>query len=380
VSVDDVRLVAAAVGTASRRQPRALRTAAVIAAVTAGTILLSAAATSRTSDQVAAARFRIAVSGDVAGAPVLLSDLRAHRNLRVSTLADGADPALAVRSSDVRAVLLLPRDADARLASGQPLDASVVYEREEDRSLEAYVTLRATIAEIAGGVQQASIIDLEHDQRGLRLLGARALATVLSFVALIGISTLAAGERGDRSGRDVEAMLLLPLPRTAIAAGSMLGLLPIAGALLGSALLVAIPLLSLPLAGLGQPASALPAMAAWAGAAGLLIVLPVTASAVAVRFSSATTGQAATVARVVSIAPALLLIVLLAQPGLQPSRGLLALPFLGPALLVRFGAAGDLGPLDLLVAAAGSAAGVLALLALSARLLASERNVLRPTT
>jgi hypothetical protein len=203
---------------------------------------------------------------------------------------------------------------------------------------------------------------------------------VLSFVALIGISTLAAGERGDRSGRDVEAMLLLPLPRTAIAAGSMLGLLPIAGALLGSALLVAIPLLSLPLAGLGQPASALPAMAAWAGAAGLLIVLPVTASAVAVRFSSATTGQAATVARVVSIAPALLLIVLLAQPGLQPSRGLLALPFLGPALLVRFGAAGDLGPLDLLVAAAGSAAGVLALLALSARLLASERNVLRPTT
>ena len=223
-------------------------------------------------------------------------------------------------------------------------------------------------------------VDLSETPRGRRL----SLATLLPLMVLLPVASTVgvAAQRisGSKDQRVFEPLLVLPFTRWQLLLGKALS-----AAAIGSitVLAVGLPLLAgrvLPI-GSGGRTVHLPTgeVLAVMGLAALLLVVLVCLG-IAVGAASRTSAELGSVLQIATLPLFLLGSLLQFRSGIVTTVPLLVAPFFGVLLCVRDVAVGSLTSGHLAVAVAATAAWSIGLLVVAARLLQSERSVLRTTT
>jgi ABC-type Na+ efflux pump permease subunit len=342
--------------------------------------LSTAFTTDRSQTTAAAMQFSLAVEGDVGGATELLAALDASR----FALEPGADAEQAVEDGDAALGVRLPPQVDASLAAGDAVELALYQRGDHNLSQEAMawflLTLDQAHGEARAGVDGALTIDevdIADDDAVNRDQFARTYAALVAFIALGVITSVASILGGTRDRRGAEALLVLPLPRRAIATGVAGGACPlgVVQVSIGALGLLLVGLLPLPT--LGQSA----AVVAGAVPGTLLAAAMLTATCAALGVVAGALGGGSAdsvgVGDLLAMPLAAIGVALLIVPDLPDAAVLFAVPLLGPLLLVREAVLGAASALDATLALAGTAAATFLLLVLGGRMLGAERNVRR---
>jgi len=223
-------------------------------------------------------------------------------------------------------------------------------------------------------------VDLSETGRGRRLT----LATLLPLMVLLPVASTVgvAAQRisGSKDQRVFEPLLVLPFTRLELLLGKAVSSAVIGSITVGA---VGLPLLAgrfVPV-GAGGRTVDLPVddVAGVMGIAAALLVLLVSLG-IAVGAASRTSAELGSVLQMATLPLFLLGSLLQFRSGIVTTAQLLVLPFFGLLLCVRDVAIGALTAVNLAVAVTATAAWSAALLVVAARILESERSVLRSTT
>lgn len=357
-------------------------------------LLLPGVLAEREEATQARAVYEVAVEGDGADlaalAPAFPRDrfrLRAVDDARVAVtgrsvdvaLAPAAPPAtsLAAERGVVEAdLVVLSGRSRSRGAAGAVAAAIDAFALEvTDRRLAARELSPATVRPL-----RVETVDLSETGRGRRLT----LATLLPLMVLLPVASTVgvAAQRisGSKDQRVFEPLLVLPFTRLELLFGKAMSSVAI-GTITVAA--VGLPLLAgrfVPL-GSGGRTVHLPVgeVAGVMGIAAVLLVLLVCLG-VTIGAASRTSAELGSVLQMATLPLFLLGSLLQFRSGIVSTVQLLVLPFFGLLLCVRDVAIGALTPGHLAVATGATALWSAALLLIAARILASERSVLRSTT
>ncbi|MEZ5142979.1 MAG: ABC transporter permease [Acidimicrobiales bacterium] len=355
--------------------------------------LLAAGAASvsqRVQDRAERISFAVAVEGDRDGATRFLADLDDPRLV----LRPSSDAAAEVTASKASSGLVLPDRLDERVAAGEPTELRVFYRAGNDNSQASLNTVALRLQAVEegdlvavlerAGAAVPSAVGLEErevrqDERVNRRQISRTLAALVCLLCLGVVSSVAALAGSGREHRSAEPMLVLPLRRAALTAGSALGVFPLVSIQLFAAVAIVVGATGLPLVGLAQPAGAIAGMLVTALPAAALLGLLATGAGGLAGVIGTGTDDAVSLGDFFAVPFVAVGVVLFLQPDLPSSVATMAVPILGAALVLRDGVAGDLSALHAVVAATTTAAWLALLLWLAARRVDDERRVLRAT-
>lgn len=341
----------------------------------------SAFITSAGQDQAAGLTYSVAVDGDLPGGGQFLTELDRQR-FEVEP-AQGGSAAEDVQDAEVTVGLTLPADLDERIAAGQPITMPVHQRTRDNVSQEATGWLLVFMSErygIAGTVPGGIVID-EHDiaddADANRDQFARMFAALAAFLALGTVTSVASILGGTRDRRGAEALLVLPVPRTAIAGGTAAGAWPLNAAQVVVGLLALLSVALLPFPTLSQPLGTLvPALPPTVLAAALLAAFGGGLGVVAGALGGGSS-DTMSVGDLLAMPLAALGIALLVSPELPSDTPAMVVPGLGPLLLLRDAVLGRATIGDAALATVGTGIGAALLVLAAGRLLRSERNVRR---
>lgn len=319
--------------------------------------------------------FTVAIDGDVAGAADFLAGLdRAHLVVKPEPSASGA-----VRAGDAALGITLPTDLDDTIAGGGAIELDVHQRAEQNTSLEAFGWLVDSLNRRYGDGPELRIVeeDVTRDVDANRTQFARTLAAIAAFLCVGVVTNVASLLGSTRERRGAEALLVLPVPRSSIAAGTAIGSGPMAVLYLGTGLAVLSLAAALPLPTLGQSGATVVAMLATSVVVAVLLATLAAALGTVAGSLGGGSDDALGLGDLLAMPFAAVGVFLLVVPGLSASLTTSLLPFVGALLVLREGAAGDLEPTQLAAAIASTSVVSAGLVALAGRLLDDERNVRR---
>lgn len=339
--------------------------------------------------------YRVAVEGDASDVDALVAGALAAPRFRV-TATDHARRDVGRRQADVGLVPDGSITEALAAADGQmAADLVVLSGRSRSRAAAGAVSsaieahgLEMTDARLAArGLPPAAArpitvdpVDLSTTTRGRRL----GLAALLPLMVLLPVAATVgvAAQRisGSKDQRVFEPLLVLPFTRRELLLGKALSALTVGSI---TVLTVGLPLLAgrvVPIGSSGRTVD-LPVtevLGVMALAAILLVLLVSLGTAVGA--ASRTSAELGSVLQMATLPLFLLGSLLQFRSGIETTAPLLALPFFGLLLCVRDVAIGALTAAHLAVAVVATVAWSSVLVSVAARLLESERSVLRSTT
>ncbi len=346
--------------------------AALFALLFVGSAAITAAFQARAEDM----RYLTALDGDVEGARVSAAGLAGSERLSLVIRPDAVE---SVSRSETATGLRFPQDLDGALADGT-VATLVIYQRPEgDTTRSARAWLEVAIHELATGPANLSVValDVSDDAGANRARYAGTLAGFSAFLVLGVVTSVASVLGGTRERRGAEALLVLPVSRTAIAAGAALGAVPMGLVYVGTGLLLLLGAAMVPLPTLAIPAGAvLGAVPGVILGAALLVGLGAGIGAVSGALGGGS-DDAMSFGDLLAMPVAAVGVTLVVVPDLS-FTGLSALtPGVGAALVVRDAMGGTLDPtLAGVTALAGVGWAALAIHG-AGRLLEREANVRR---
>lgn len=371
-------LVAALTFRDLRRNVGAWRLPALSSILFALLFVGSAATSQAVTERARAISYSVAVDGDIAGATELLQNLDGSPHLAPKPVPEAAT---AVREQDSALGLTIPDDIDNHVRTGAPVTL-VVHERAgHNTSIAARgwleVTLRQHYGEQVGPALRIVETDVSEDPETSRDQFARTLAALTAFLCLGVVTSVAALLGNTRERRGAEPLLVLPLRRVEVAGGTALGALPMATVYLGVGLATLVLAALLPFPTLHQPAAVVVTMVAPAALAA--VVLGALSCALGVLAGSLGGGadDSMGIGDLLAMPLAAVGVFLLVVPDVASSTATAALPAIGPLLVLRDGIGGHADATHVLASVGSTAIVSVLLLALAARLLATERNVRR---
>jgi ABC-type Na+ efflux pump permease subunit len=343
----------------------------------------------QTSQQRAVYKVVVDAEADPTGASVLLTRTRSSRQLRL------------VRSDRARDDVVHSRaDAGVRLTAptseGQ-LQGDLLVLSSRSKSRAALGVLSAELERLGVSITDARLaerdlpptavrpftvtnVDLTESSRGRR----RELASLLPLLVLLPVAGIVgvSAQRisGSKDQRVFEPLLVLPFRRVDLLLGKALSSLVI-----GSLSLVAVglPLVLGRFLPIGRTARSIelpPRALAGVLALGALLLTLLVVLGVCVGAASRTSAELGSVLQLTTLPIFLLGSFLQFRSATVTTPQLLVLPFFGPLLCVRDAAIDALTAPHVLLAAGATLGWIVLLLLLAARLLASDRSVLRATT
>lgn len=375
MSLGPLRLVAGLTLRDLRRNVGAWRLPAQSSLLFAVLFVGSSIITTSLQDRAEDLEFRVAVDGDLAGAQVVIGLLDETRLL----VEEVDDAAQAVREAEAIAGLTLPPDLDERLAAREPVRFVLHQRARQNGSQEGTGWVLVSLAQVAGNTPIVEVVDVDvnDDAAVSQQEFGRTIAALTAFLGLGVVTSVAAIIGGARDRRGVEPLLVTPVPRSAIAGGTVAGALPMAVLYVGTGLAVLLVVAALPLPTLGQPAEV------------LLGTLPLTAMAV-VCIAALGAGfgvvagalgggssDAMGTGDLLAMPLAALGVLLLLVPDLATTPVTVAIPGLGILLALRDGLGGSTSPADVVLAATTTLVTTLVMVAIAGRLMGRERNVRR---
>lgn len=329
--------------------------------------------------------FRVAVQGDRDGARQLLEKLSTEQ-LRIDVSGDASDEVTANRAA---VGIGLPDDVDGHLARQDPVEVTIFYRAGNNVSREAYNTLLLRLQEIelsrlAAGTTVESPVGIDErqvrrDERVNRLQFARILSSLAAVLCLGVVSSAASVLGRSRERRAIEPLLLLPFSRTTIATATVAGTLPVAILQLLAAVGLLVVASALPLIGLGLSMTAI-AETLVVGAVGVALLGALACSTGCLAGALGTgSDDAVSVGDFFSLPFVAVGVLLFLQPLFPSSVLTFALPIVGPALLLRDGAGGDLSLLNAFVTLVTTGLWCALLVTMTARRLDGDRTIARAT-
>lgn len=339
----------------------------------------------RLQQKVETISFKVAVEGDLEGAHDFLSRLKSERLIPI----DAVDAKDEVAGSRAATGIKLADRLDEKMRRGESSEVAAYYRGGSDISREAYNTVILRLQELQldllpKPVDVAPAVTIEErqvrrDERVNRLQFARTLGALAAILCLGVVSSVAGVLGRSRERRSIEPLLLLPFPRTTVAWGTAAGALPVAILQLLGAVVLLILCSMLPLLGLSlSPASAVEIFAISAVGVLLLGALACSAGCLAGVLGSGS-DDAVSVGDFFSLPFVGVGVLLFLLPGFSSSAITFAIPIVGPALLIRDGAAGELSVVTALIAILSTMLWCYLLLRMAARRLDGERTILRGT-
>ena len=155
--------------------------------------------------------------------------LDALEHQRFELEAKGVTAAQAVQDAEASVGLTLPAGLDDRLATGEDLTLQVHQRTHDNVSLEATGWLLSFLSDeygVSGSAPGGLVLDekeIADDPEANRDQFARLYAALAAFLALGTVTSVASILGGTRDRRGAEALLVLPVPRSAIAGGTAAG-------------------------------------------------------------------------------------------------------------------------------------------------------------
>lgn len=369
------RLVAGLTLRDLRRNHGAWRLPAMSSALFALLFLGSAVVSQSLQERAATITFNVALDGDLEGASDFLHVLDDPHLIPQPDL----DAETAVRDSDAVIGIVVPDDLDARIATGEPLSI-VIHQREGSGSApEAIGWLLGSIHRKYGEgfAVQFATEDATSDADANLDQFARSLSAMSAFLCLGVVTSVASLLGSTRDRRGAEPLLVLPLPRESIAAGTAFGATPMGMVYLGTAIGVLVLAALLPLPTLGQSLSTVVSMLPTLAFGVALLALLAAALGVVAGALGGGADDSVGIGDLLAMPFAAIGVMLLAVPNIPTNAVSAAVPGVGTLLVVRDGVKDDLAVGPALIAIAATAVTVALLLALAARLLGAERNVRR---
>lgn len=381
----EVALVAGASLRESRRRPGAWTASALIGVLFAGLLLMVGLVSDRVQDVAEQQVLIVAVGGDLEGGARVLELLEDDR----LALRPSDDPEGDVVERRAAASVVLPADADAKVAAGEPVEVAISYRATQAGSEEAQLVLlrRLQVAEVevltGGDVPESPfVLDVApvlRDEQVGRVRLARQVGAVAALLCLGVVTAVAGSLGGAREQRTLEPLLVLPLHRSSLAAGVTLGSLPLASLQVIAGVLLLVLTAAVPASASRQSGSVVAAMAV-AGAVGCLPLAALACATGVVAGSLGTgTDDAVSLGDLLALPFVGVGILLFAVPAWAPPLAAWAVPGIGQALLVRDAVAGTVGAAEAALAVASALVGAAALVVLAGRLVGGERRILRAT-
>lgn len=375
-AVTDTWLLAGLTFRDLRRNVGAWRLPMVSAALFAVLFLTGAVVATALQDRAQDLTFRTALDGDRAGAEDLVAALAAAPHLTPGEVVDAAD---SVARRKAAAGLTLPPGLDAEVAAGAAVTLPLHQRPDSTSSREGagWLTLALHEALGTGDLPVVRELDVADDPDANRERFAGSLAGLTAFLALGVVTSVSSVLGGTRERRGADALLVLPVPRPAVAAGAALGALPMGAAYIatGLTLLLGASLLPLPTLDLsaGAMAGAVPLVVVGAALlAGLAAALGAVGGAL-----GGGSDDAMSLGDLLAMPLAAVGVLLVLVPDLSAGPLTALVPGVGPVLVVRDAVAGRPEPLVVAVAALATVGWSAALLTVAGRLLRSERNIRR---
>jgi hypothetical protein len=334
--------------------------------------VVTAGAQARTDD----VQYSVAVDGDIAGASDLLVYLSESHLLPEPE----ADARQAVIDEQAAIGLTAPPGLDDRLADlDDPVELELLQRAGNNTSLTGTGWWIVAMHE-RYGVGDALVLDeadIGDDQDVSRQEFARSIAALSAFLALGAVTSVATILGGTRERRGADALLVLPVSRVSVCAGTAIGALPMAVLYVFTGIIVLLSTAALPIPTLSQPAWVI--IDGTPAAAVTAVALASLGAALGVLGGSMGGGSAdaMSVGDLLAMPVAALGILLLVSPDLPGSMLLSCVPALGSLLAFRDALLGEPDPLRLAVSTASTLAAAAALVWLAGKMLNSERNIKR---
>lgn len=382
------RLVAGVVARNLGRRRATWSTTLLTGIVVAVLVVGSAFVTTRVRQRIEVRPYGVAVAGDVAGAEAFLTAIDGP--LLVFSTVDDANTEVA--ASEAAAGLVLPDDLDGRIARGEDPEVSVFYRSRSEQSVAARNELllalqgqqrQVVLGDLAGaGVDPPepttfTFAEVTTDAAGNRLSLAPMLAALAALLCLGVVTSAAAAAGGGRDDRSIEGTLVLPLRRGALTAGTVAGVVPVAG--LG--LLAAVALLcvasALPLAGLHQSGADVARLLAVCLPGALLLAVLAAAVGTLAGVLGAGSEDAVSIGDLLSVPFVAVAALYFLAPDAVSGPVAWVLPILGPVTAMRDGVLGTLTVVEALVVVVSGVGWIAAVVALATARFADERRVLR---
>ena len=358
-------------------------------------LLLPGVLSQREQASQATATYRVSVQIDAGvAAPALLSALALPDRLRPMTSTDARKDVVASKG-DVG--LVLEGDPTARLVAGDPVSGDVFVLSSRTKSRAAFgalaqaledTGLRITDERLAGRALPPSAarplvvrqIDLSDTTRGRRLSLASLLPLLVLLPAAGTVGISAQRISGSKDQRVFEPLLLLPYSRVELLAGKALSSWTIGTISLAA---VGLPLLlgrAIPVGTAGRTVSLPFGEVVAVIAIGALLLTLMIAVGIAVGAASRTSAELGSVLQMATLPIFLMGSFLQFRSGIATQPALLVLPFFGVLLCIRDVAIEALQPAHLGLAVAATAAWSTLAMAVAARMVQSERSVLRSSS
>jgi len=333
--------------------------------------------------------YRVVVAGDVDAASDFLDALDGP-TLTLDPI--GGDAADQVAASEAAAGLELPADLDARIDAGEAPEIDLYYRSQSDNSLAALNELLLRLQQLQLDQVAADVTDLGLDPpsptvfataevtlepEANRLSLGPMLAAVASLLCLGVVTSAASAAGGGRDDRSIESLLVLPFRRSALATGTVAGVVPVSVLQLVAAVGLITVSTALPLSGLNQPPADVAAMLVVV--VGPTVLLGVLAAAIGCLAGVVGAGSedAVSIGDLLGVPFVAVAAAFFLAP--ETVRGPVAwlLPIVGPVTAIRDGVTGALDPLEVVAVTVAGVAWIALAVWLAAGRIGDERRVLR---